>query len=75
MHEILRKYIDGYTSTTVSDEEFALIQPAFTPKKIRRKQYLLQEGAVCNYLSFIVKGAMRQYTVDEKGLEHIVRLA
>jgi CRP-like cAMP-binding protein len=35
----------------------------------------LQEGAVCKYAAFIVKGAMRQYSVDDKGLEHIVRLS
>ncbi len=42
-------------------------------KKYRKKQYLLQEGDVCKYLSFIIKGAMRQYTVDQKGNEHILR--
>jgi len=34
----------------------------------------LQEGQVCKYSAFIVKGAMRQYSVDDKGVEHIVRL-
>jgi hypothetical protein len=29
---------------------------------------------VCKYAAFIVKGAMRQYTVDDKGVEHIVHL-
>ena len=35
----------------------------------------MQEGQVCKYSAFIVKGAMRQYTVDDKGVEHIVRLS
>jgi CRP-like cAMP-binding protein len=30
---------------------------------------------VCKYSAFIVKGAMRQYTVDDKGVEHFVRLS
>jgi CRP-like cAMP-binding protein len=30
---------------------------------------------VCKYAAFIVKGAMRQYSVDDKGSEHIVRLS
>jgi CRP-like cAMP-binding protein len=29
---------------------------------------------VCKYVGFIVKGAMRQYSVDDKGVEHIVHL-
>jgi CRP-like cAMP-binding protein len=73
MYLLLRKYIEQYTNATLSDNDFDVIRKAFTPKKLRRKQYLLQEGDVCKYLSFITKGAMRQYTVDEKGIEHVVR--
>ncbi|MDB5127321.1 Crp/Fnr family transcriptional regulator [Mucilaginibacter sp.] len=73
MYLPFRKYIDEYSGDTMTDDEFALVKAAFTPKKIRKKQYLLQEGDVCKHLSFIIKGAMRQYTVDEKGNEHIVR--
>ena len=35
----------------------------------------MQEGEVCKHTAFIVKGAMRQYTVDDKGEEHIARLS
>ena len=30
---------------------------------------------MCKYTAFIVKGAMRQYTIDDRGEEHIVRLS
>lgn len=42
---------------------------------MRKKQYFLQEGEVCKFMGFIVKGAMRQYSVDDKGIEHIVNLS
>ena len=35
----------------------------------------MQEGEVCKYSAFIVKGAMRQYSIDDKGVEHIIRLS
>ena len=35
----------------------------------------MQEGAVCKYFAFIVNGVMRQYSVDDKGEEHIVHLS
>jgi CRP-like cAMP-binding protein len=35
----------------------------------------LQEGEVCKYAAFVVKGAMRQYSIDDKGVEPIVRLS
>ena len=51
-----------------------MLEEACVPKKFRKRQYLLQEGEVCKYLAFILKGAMRQYSVDEKGVEHVVYL-
>jgi len=74
MHESLIKYINSYTSTALTDSEEDLIKNIFIPKKIRKKQYFLQEGQVCKYSAFIVKGAMRQYNVDNKGVEHVVQL-
>jgi CRP-like cAMP-binding protein len=73
MHQHFRKYIDDKIGTTITDADFELIKAVFISKKLRKKQYLLQAGDICKSLSFIAKGAMRQYTVDEKGVEHIVR--
>ena len=75
MYDSLIKHINSYTSTPLTDSEAELIKNIFVPKKIRKKQFFLQEGQVCKYSAFIVKGAMRQYTVDDKGAEHIVRLS
>ena len=74
MHESLIKYINSYASTPLTDSQAELIKNTFVPKKIKKRQYLLREGEVCKYAAFIVKGAMRQYSIDEKGAEHIVRL-
>jgi len=74
VHKNLLAYIrERATSPLTSDEE-ALIVATFQPKKLRKKQYFLEEGNVCKYVGFIVKGAMRQYSVDDKGVEHIVQL-
>ena len=74
MHESLIKHINSYSSTPLADSEEELVKNTFVPQKIRKRQYLLREGEVCKYAAFIVKGAMRQYSVDDKGVEHIVRL-
>jgi CRP-like cAMP-binding protein len=74
MYESLIKYFNSYSSTLLTGDEIDLIQSSFTPKKFRRKQYFLQEGEVCKYSAFIIKGAMRQYRVDDKGEEHIIKL-
>jgi len=74
MHESLIQYIRDHSSTPLTEIEIDVIKDVFTPKKLRKRQYFLQEGDVCKYGAFIVKGAMRQYTIDDKGIEHIVSL-
>jgi CRP-like cAMP-binding protein len=73
MYEQLRIYLNKVTSATVSDEEFQFFKEAFSAKKLKKKQCLLHEGSICRYMAFIAKGAMRQYTIDDKGIEHIAR--
>jgi CRP-like cAMP-binding protein len=73
MYEALRNYINSYTSSIISDEEFEYCQQALTPRKLKKRQFLLHEGSICQHSAFIVKGAMRQYTIDNRGIEHIAR--
>lgn len=58
-----------------SQDELKTIRDHLTPKKIRKRQYLLQEGDVCKFIAFVERGTMRSYTVDEKGAEHIIQFA
>jgi CRP-like cAMP-binding protein len=74
MHKNLLHYISRHSTLPLTDKEEALIVATFQPKKLRKKQYFLQEGEVCKYVGFIIKGAMRQYSVDDKGVEHTVQL-
>jgi CRP-like cAMP-binding protein len=60
---------------TFTQEEQELIKTYLTPKKIRKKQYLLQEGDVCKIIAFVEKGALRAYSIGEKGAEHIIQFA
>jgi CRP-like cAMP-binding protein len=75
MHEPLIKYIKRHSTTPLSESDIQLIKQTFVPKKLRKRQFFLQEGEVCKYMAFIAKGAMRQYSVDDKGAEHMVRLS
>lgn len=73
MFDTLLQYVADYSSLNLSDEEIEVIKQSFKFKKLRKRQYLLQEGDTSKYISFVTKGALRQYTVDDKGHEHIVR--
>jgi len=74
MHQQLLNYINSHSTLPLTSIEEELVKDAFQPKKFRKKQYFLQDGDVCKHAGFIVKGAMRQYSVDDKGVEHIVHL-
>lgn len=58
----------------LSADEQEQIRSFLMPKKLRKKQYLLQEGDVCKAIAFVEKGALREYSVDN-GTEHIIQFA
>jgi CRP-like cAMP-binding protein len=60
---------------TLTDEEKEYFIPILQPKKLRRRQYLVQAGEPCRYECFVTKGCLRQYYVDDKGLERILSFA
>lgn len=59
----------------LTEAEQSLIKTYLSVKKIRKKQYLLQEGDVSHYTAFVEKGVLRSFTIDEKGHEHIMQFA
>jgi len=71
MFEELRKHI--LSRVDMPEEDFNLTTTLMIPKKLRKRQYLLQEGDVCKWLAFISKGCLRHFSVDESGTEHIQR--
>ncbi|CAM3710690.1 Crp/Fnr family transcriptional regulator [Mucilaginibacter galii] len=73
MFEPLYLYIENYSSLTLTQPEKELISHTFKLKRLRKKQYYLQEGDISKYIGFLIKGAMRMYSVDHKGHEHIIR--
>ncbi len=67
--EVLFKHIEQKVKLTEKDRE--LIMHFFRSKKLRKRQYLLQEGDDCKFISFVTQGLMKSYKIDEKGNEHI----
>ncbi|MDO1447006.1 Crp/Fnr family transcriptional regulator [Rhodocytophaga aerolata] len=73
MYELFFEHFTKKVALTKEEEQ--QIQTYLTPKKLRKKQYLLQEGDVCKAIAFVEKGVLRQYSVDEAGNEHILQFA
>jgi CRP-like cAMP-binding protein len=71
MYKTLYKYL--IEKITITDSEFEIIKNAFSPKKLRKRQYLLQEGDVCRHIAFVEKGLLRMYSIDSRGNETIMQ--
>lgn len=59
----------------LTEEEEQYFTSLLQTKKLRKRQYLLQEGDVCRYEHFVNSGCLRTYHIDEKGVEHVVQFA
>lgn len=73
MFDLLHKKVTE--NIFITEEEFDFCKTLFLPRKLRKKQYLLQEGNVCKYTAFVEKGILRTYTIDEKATEHILQFS
>jgi CRP-like cAMP-binding protein len=60
---------------TLSDEEKKIFLSILQPKKLRKRQYLVQAGELCRYECFVSKGCLRQYYIDDSGQEHVIMFA
>ena len=56
----------------LNEEEQHLVLSRFRYKKFRKNQYILQAGDVARYDTFVLKGLLRTYKVDERGQENII---
>jgi CRP-like cAMP-binding protein len=73
MFDLFQKYLADKIALT--DQEYQLIESVSICKKLRRRQYFLQEGDVCHSSAFVCKGFLRYYNIDIKGQEHILQFA
>ncbi|MBA4056011.1 MAG: hypothetical protein C0490_14950, partial [Marivirga sp.] len=59
----------------LTDEEVGFFKSVLQPRKLRKRQYLLQAGYVARFENFVTKGLLRAYTVDKMEHEYIVMFA
>ncbi|QSB25540.1 Crp/Fnr family transcriptional regulator [Flavobacterium sp. CLA17] len=69
MYDIIFRHIEEKVRLTQAEKE--LIKTFFTPRKLKKKQFLVVEGHVCSCLTFVSKGLLKAYHADDKGNEHI----
>ena len=59
----------------LDEEEIQALTSRLTERKIKRRQFLLHEGDVCKYFTYVQSGCFKIYGVDDKGIEHNLAFA
>ena len=73
MTESLQKHIREYVN--ISDENLEKYCSAFTHRKIKKKQFLLTEGSICDFEGFVVNGCFKVFHTDRNAAEQILYFA
>ncbi|WP_298548135.1 Crp/Fnr family transcriptional regulator [uncultured Aquimarina sp.] len=73
MYAAIEKHISKYIKLT--EEEQQRFSSILIHKKLRKRQYLIQEGDFVDYEYFVIKGCLKAFEVDDLGNEHVVQFA
>lgn len=73
MFSVFRDYL--LDKIALSQQDIATIESVCHVKKLRKNQYLLQQGEVWQYNAFVCSGCVRRYITDDKGCEHILQFS
>ena len=71
--QLILQNISRYIQLTDAEKE--IFTGYLDTKTIKRKQFILNEGGVCRYSTFVISGCLRGYTVDKNGIEHVLSFA
>ncbi len=73
MSKELRQQIEKVIPLT--DQEFEYILSHFTTRRLKKNQFLIQEGDLVTNDYFVVSGLLKAYHVDKEGKEYIMQFA
>lgn len=54
----------------LNESEITAFIDHLVERKIKRKQFILQEGDYCKHFHYVVQGCFKMYGIDDSGVEH-----
>ncbi len=73
MFSPLFQHFQKYISLTAEEEE--IIKPYLQISTVANKEYILQQGQICQANYFIANGCIRKYFTTDQGTEQIIQFA
>jgi len=71
--DLIFKNVSRHIALDRNETEFFV--SILEPKKLERKEVYLKAGTVCKHSAFVVDGALKSFTIDTEGKEHILSFA
>ena len=60
---------------SLTDEEAATVVSKTRTRKFLKNQFVVQNGDVCQFESFVLSGCLKSFYIDDNGQEHVVAFA
>lgn len=73
MFSAIDLFVSRYITLTEEEREF--FHSLLKHRKVRKKNFLLQEGEICDFEVYILKGCTKTYYLDKEGVETILLFA
>ncbi|HMI01917.1 MAG TPA: Crp/Fnr family transcriptional regulator [Pedobacter sp.] len=73
MFSVFQKYL--LDKIQLSSQELEQIEAVIKVKKLRKKQFLVQEGDVWRYNAFVSRGFLKTFSIDSNGKEYIMNFS
>ncbi|MFN3847956.1 MAG: Crp/Fnr family transcriptional regulator [Spirosomataceae bacterium] len=73
MYQNIHQYIERFVS--LNSEEISIVNKCLSLKSFPKKTVLLNAGDVCNFEAYVLKGCIREYFIDKRGVELTLEFA
>ena len=71
--QALIEYFDRILA--LDEKEIAFVKNVYKERRIKKRQFILQEGEICKHNTYVLEGCFRMYLVDDDGKEHNLQFA
>jgi CRP-like cAMP-binding protein len=71
--DTFKEHLDKFIN--ISEEEYTSVLSFFQISDVKKKHNLMLDGEICKSIYFVVKGCLRKFFINEKGVEHTTEFA
>jgi len=66
----IQSHIEEKIGFQLDDETKQALNDHFRPMTLKKKEFIVREGAICTFIAFVQKGLLHSYKTDEAGNQH-----